>query len=93
MTSKFNLLLDNIDQEKIDKATLSQVAVAAGIMYDKRQLAEQRPTAIIEQSYTDDILTEQHQKVLKELEWVKEKLGDMELEADYDDVEEAELVE
>lgn len=87
MTEKFNLLLDSIDADKIEKATLSQVAVAAGIMYDKRALAENRPTSIVETSYSDDVLNEKHAEVLKELQWVKEQLGDVELEADYEEVE------
>lgn len=44
---KLPMLLDGIDQKKVDAATLRDIAVAVGVLTEKRQLLKGEPTQIM----------------------------------------------
>lgn len=91
LTKKFNKLIDAMTDEKIDSSTLPQIAVAAGIMFDKRQILEQKPTVILEQTYSDARLDAHEAELKAKLEAIQEKIGALEIDADYSSVEEGEV--
>jgi len=62
--SKMEMILDGLDQEKVNKARLTELSTSYGILFDKRQLLTGRPTENL--NVLTQVIEAAHGKLAKE---------------------------
>lgn len=77
---KLPMLLDGIDKSKVEKSTLRDIAVAFGVLAEKRQLLKGEPTQILTYEEREN-LNDLAPQIIKEME----RRG-MVIEAEYHEV-------